>query len=60
MEIAIAGAGYVGLSLAVLLAKHNEVHALDEKVEKLRNYVSPNATRRSSGSWPMPRPGSVR
>ena len=59
MEIAIAGAGYVGLSLAVLLAKHNEVHAL-EKVEKLRNYVSPNATRRSSGSWPMPRPGSVR
>ena len=63
MKIALAGTGYVGLSLAVLLAKHNEVHALDiipEKVEKLRNYVSPNATRRSSGSWPMPRPGSVR
>ena len=44
MRIAVAGTGYVGLSLAVLLAQHNEVHALDivpEKVEKLNNFVSP-------------------
>ena len=42
--IAVAGTGYVGLSLAVLLAQHNEVIAVDiipEKVEKLNNYVSP-------------------
>ncbi len=44
MKIAVAGTGYVGLSLAVLLAQHNEVCALDivpEKVEKLNNFVSP-------------------
>ena len=44
MKIAVAGTGYVGLSLAVLLAQHNEVRALDivpEKVEKLNNFVSP-------------------
>ena len=38
MKIAVAGTGYVGLSLAVLLSKHNEVTAVDivpEKVEKL-------------------------
>ena len=42
--IAVAGTGYVGLSLAVLLAQHNEVIAVDiipEKVEKLNNFVSP-------------------
>ena len=36
MKIAVAGTGYVGLSLAVLLSQHNEGHALDivpEKVE---------------------------
>ena len=44
MNIAVAGTGYVGLSLAVLLAQHNHVTAVDiipEKVEKLNNYISP-------------------
>ena len=44
MKIAIAGTGYVGLSLAVLLSQHNDVTAVDivpEKVEKLNNWQSP-------------------
>lgn len=44
MRIAVAGTGYVGLSVAVLLAQHNEVRALDivpEKVEKLNRFESP-------------------
>ena len=44
MKIAVAGTGYVGLSLAVLLAQHNKVIAVDilkEKVDKLNNYISP-------------------
>lgn len=43
-RIAVAGIGYVGLSLAVLLAQHNDVKAVDilpEKVEKLNQYISP-------------------
>ena len=43
-KIAVAGTGYVGLSLAVLLAQHNEVTAVDiipEKVEKINNFASP-------------------
>ena len=43
-NIAIAGTGYVGLSLAVLLAQHNQVAAVDivpEKVEKINNHLSP-------------------
>lgn len=44
MKIAVAGTGYVGLSLAVLLAQHNDVVAVDiipEKVELLNNKKSP-------------------
>lgn len=44
MKIAIAGTGYVGFSLAVLLSQHNEVTAVDivpEKVEKINNWESP-------------------
>lgn len=44
MKIAVAGTGYVGLSLAVLLSQSNEVHALDivpEKVEKINIFQSP-------------------
>ena len=43
-KIAVAGTGYVGLSLAVLLAQHNKVTAVDiieDKVNKLNNYISP-------------------
>ena len=46
MKIAVAGTGYVGLSLSVLLAQHNEVVAVDiieEKVEKINNKFSPIA-----------------
>lgn len=44
MKIAVAGTGYVGLSVALLLSQHNEVHALDivpEKVELLNNGKTP-------------------
>ena len=44
MKIAVAGTGYVGLSLAVLLSQHNEVVAVDivpEKVEKINKWQSP-------------------
>ena len=43
MKIAVAGTGYVGLSLATLLAQHNEVRAVDiipEKVELINNKKS--------------------
>ena len=44
MNIAVAGTGYVGLSIATLLAQHNHVTAVDvipEKVEKINNRISP-------------------
>ncbi len=44
MNIAVAGTGYVGLSIATLLAQHNRVTAVDvisEKVEKINRRISP-------------------
>lgn len=44
MKIAVAGTGYVGLSMATLLAQHHEVTAVDvipEKVEKINKRISP-------------------
>jgi UDPglucose 6-dehydrogenase len=44
MNIAVAGTGYVGMSIATLLAQHNHVIAVDvipEKVEKINQRISP-------------------
>ncbi len=44
MNIAVAGTGYVGLSIATLLAQHNKVTAVDvlpEKVQKINRRISP-------------------
>ena len=44
MKIAVAGTGYVGLSIATLLAQHNNVFAVDvipEKVDKINQGISP-------------------
>lgn len=44
MKIAVAGTGYVGLSLAVLLSQHNDVYAYDineKKIELLKSKISP-------------------
>ena len=44
MKIAVAGTGYVGLSMATLLSQHNKVVAVDivpEKVEMINNRISP-------------------
>lgn len=46
MKIAVAGTGYVGLSLATLLSQHNEVKAVDiipEKVELINNKKIPDS-----------------
>lgn len=44
MNIAVAGTGYVGLSIATLLSQHHQVTAVNvipEKVEKINNRISP-------------------
>ena len=44
LKIAVAGTGYVGMSIATLLAQHHQVMAVDivpEKVEKINRRVSP-------------------
>ena len=44
LKIAVAGTGYVGLSIATLLSQHHEVTAVDvvpEKVEQINHRVSP-------------------
>ena len=44
ITVAVAGTGYVGLSIATLLSQHHHVTAVDvipEKVEKLNNKISP-------------------
>ena len=44
MKIAVAGTGYVGMSIATLLAQHNHVTAVDvipKKVEKINKKISP-------------------
>ncbi len=44
LNIAVAGTGYVGLSIATLLSQHHHVTAVDvipEKVEKINNRISP-------------------
>lgn len=44
IKIAVAGTGYVGLSVATLLSQHHHVTAVDvipEKVDKLNNRISP-------------------
>lgn len=57
-KIAVAGTGYVGLSIATLLAQHHQVTAVDvipEKIEKLNNRISPYRTNISRNIWPKSR-----
>ena len=44
LKIAVAGTGYVGMSIATLLSQHHQVTAVDviaEKVDKINNRISP-------------------
>lgn len=63
MKIAIAGAGYVGLSLAVLLAQHNEVMCVsttEAKVNKINSGISPLRDREIENYLRANREGKIR
>ena len=54
IKIAVAGTGYVGLSIATLLSQHHHVTAVDvipEKVEKLNNRFLQSRTITSESIW---------
>lgn len=54
INIAVAGTGYVGLSIATLLAQHHQVVAVDvipEKVEKINNRISRFRMNTSKSIW---------
>ena len=48
MRIAIAGVGYVGLSLAVLLSQHNDVTAVDIVEAKVKKVLNDDRIRRTA------------
>ncbi len=54
IKVAVAGTGYVGLSIATLLSQHHHVTAVDvipEKVEKLNNRFLQSRTITSKSIW---------
>ena len=54
IKVAVAGTGYVGLSIATLLSQHHHVTAVDvipEKVDKLNNKISPIQEITSKSIW---------
>ena len=54
MKIAVAGTGYVGLSIATLLSQHHEVMAVDiipEKVDLINHKKSPIGTSTLKSIW---------
>ena len=54
ITVAVAGTGYVGLSIATLLSQHHHVTAVDvipEKVDKLNNKISPIQEITSKSIW---------
>ena len=54
IKVAVAGTGYVGLSIATLLSQHHHVTAVDvipEKVEKLNNRFLQSRTITSESIW---------
>ena len=54
MKIAVAGAGYVGLSIATLISQHHEVWAVDvvpEKVDLVNQKNRPFGIRKLKNTW---------